>query len=421
MEPKELFTIIEGNQEFLVETLRNLIRVDTSVPPGLNYERLVDIIEPMFQEFSFKTKRVIVPAERLKQIKMPLEGDRVNLVASKEMGLPPVSIYAHMDVVPVEGEWKHDPFAGEMEQGYIYGRGVADMKGSIASLLTALKVMHDLDLKPCFNIHCLMCTDEEIGVYPGAYHLAQEGYFKGHLMWLECGFQEPIELESAAGMIDTEIIVVGKSCHSGLNFLGINALEESIPILNELMALKKAVQQRESTTAVYQVPGGTRKATPMFNIDIINSGIKSNIVPGTCRIVVNRRYLPEERFEEIIRETEEAIARGAKKSQALEVKVEHTHVYIPLVIDTKSEYAERSRRVRRLVHGYDQFSVTGAGISTDMGFVIQVLGSNKVVIFAPRRLSYNQNTHAPDEHIAVNDLVNTAKEVLLYLTIDSGA
>lgn len=415
MKQKELFAIIERNAEFLVETLRNLVKVDTSVPPGWNYDRLVDILEPMFQEFSFKTKRVIVPPAQLKQIKMQLEGERVNLVASKELGLPPVSVYAHMDVVPAVGEWKHDPFAGDIEDGYIYGRGVSDMKGSIASLLTALKVMHDLDLKPCFDIHCMMCTDEEIGVYPGAYHLAREGYFKGHLIWLEPGYQDPIEVGSAAGMIDIEIIVVGKGCHSGQNFLGINALEESIPILNELMALKRIVQKKESATMVYMADGRPKRATPMFNIDIINSGTKSNIVPDTCRIVVNRRYLPEESFEVIVKETEEAIAQGARESRALEVKTDYTHVYIPSVLDTKSEYAERARRVRHLVHGYDQFSVIHSGGSLDVGFVTDVLGNHKVVTFGPRRIS-DVSMHAPDEHIAINDLVDTAKEILFYLT-----
>lgn len=418
MKHEELQSAVERNEEFLVKTLRNLIKVDTSVPPGLNYGHLVDVIEPIFQGFSFKTERVVVPEEKLKQIKLPLEGARVNLVASKEIGLPAVSVYAHMDVVPVAGEWKHEPFAGEIEGGYIYGRGVSDMKGPIACLLTALKVMHDLELKPCFDIHCMMCTDEEVGVYPGSLHLAHEGYFKGHLLWLEPGFQEPIEMGSAAGIVDTKIMVVGKGCHSGMNFLGVNALEESIPILNELMALKRLVQQRESETIVFPSPDGFRKATPMFNIDVINSGTKSNIVPDLCRIVTNRRYLPGEKYEEVIQEMDEAIARGIKKSQALEVKVDHTHVYTPSFVDIKSKYAERARQVRRLVHGYDQISVIGMGGSLDLGFVSQVMGCNDIAILGPIR-NKDRSAHAPDEHVAINDLMNTAKEILLYLTLDS--
>ncbi|MFC1937001.1 M20 family metallopeptidase [Chloroflexota bacterium] len=417
MKTQEVFTAVEKNREYLIETLRQIVAVDTSVPPGLNYGRLADVVEPIFRSFSFRTERVIVPEEKLAQIKMPLQGERVNLVASKELGLPPVSVYAHMDVVPVEGEWKHDPFGGEIEGAYIYGRGVSDMKGAIAALLTALKVMHDMNLKPHFDIHCMICSDEEIGVYPGAYHLALEGYFKGHFVWLEPGYQDPLEVRAAAGIIDTEIIVTGKSCHSGFNFLGVNALEESIPILDELMALKREVQQRESATLIYMTPTGPMKATPMFNIDIINSGIKSNIVPAICRIVVNRRYLPEENYEDIIRETDEAIARGRGKSKAIGVKVEHTHSYVPSVRDINSEFAERARRAKRLVHGYEQISVVDMGGSLDMGFVIQTLHNDKVVTFGPRRTGEN-TAHSPDERIAVADLVSMAKEILLYLTLD---
>ena len=47
-------------------------------------------------------------------------------------------IYAHMDVVPAEGEWDTDPFGAVQKNGRVYGRGVSDCKGSVAALVAAL-------------------------------------------------------------------------------------------------------------------------------------------------------------------------------------------------------------------------------------------------------------------------------------------
>jgi succinyl-diaminopimelate desuccinylase len=100
LEYEKAFSEIEKNREFLIDTLRRMVRVNTSNPPGLNYDKLADVTETIFKSFGFKTERVISPFERIAAIKLPLKGDRVNLVATKGAGRPPVTIYAHMDVVP---------------------------------------------------------------------------------------------------------------------------------------------------------------------------------------------------------------------------------------------------------------------------------------------------------------------------------
>lgn len=414
---EEVFQCVEANQGFLIDTLRALLRVDTCVPPGANYASLIEVMEPLFQEFGFETERVVIPWEKVASIPLALKGDRINLVARRDRGLPPVSIYGHMDTVPVEGVWKYDPFGGESDNGCIYGRGTADMKGAIACLLTALKVMTELDLEPKFDIRCLLCTDEEVGVYPGAYHLALEGYFRGQLIWLELGWQGPIILQAAAGMVDTEVTVVGRSCHSGLNFFGINAVEEAVPILNELLLLKKEVEIRQSQIALLPlVNAPCPNMTPMLNIDIISGGSKSNVVPGSCRIVVNRRYIPEEQYENVVSEIEEAVRRGAQNSKALEVNVKHLHAYKPVVIDVEGGYVDRAKRARRLVHGFQSAFVSGGlSGSTDMGFVTDVLGTKEVIAFGPCLIA-NTSYHAADEHVTIDGLVGATKELLHYLT-----
>jgi succinyl-diaminopimelate desuccinylase len=415
---QEAFARIEKNQEFLIDTLRRMVRVNTSNPPGLNYDRLADVTEPIFKSFGFKTERVISPFERIADIKLPLQGDRVNLVATKETGRPPVTIYAHMDVVPAEGKWTHDPFGGEVSGGKIWGRGTLDMKGEAACLLNALKVMNDLGVSPVFDLNVLFCTDEEIGFYPGVYYLAQRGYVKGHVMWLETGSQEPLQAGSSAGMLDTEITITGKSAHSGRNWAGVNAIEEAIPILDELYALKKKIQSRPSADKSRMTENGLVPLTGLFNIDIIRAGVKSNIVPDTCTIVTNRRYLSEEKYEEVVKELDGAIARGRQSSRALDVKVEHRHCYRPVVIDTNTTCAIRARKVRGTVHGWDpdKFTIVASSGSIDMGFALEPTGITGVASFGSRR-TYNTTGHGVDEYCAIDELVNLSKEIYLYLTM----
>ncbi len=409
------FEAVEANREYIVTTLRKLVNIDTTVPPGRNYEKLVAALEPDFKKFGFTTERVIVPEEKVKEIPYPLEGPRVNLVARKDVGKEAVSIYGHMDVVPIEEGWKCDPFAGIVEDDTFYGRGASDMKGSIACLMGALKVMHDLSLEPNFSMHCLLCTDEEIGVYPGVYHLALNGYVQGHMLNLELGAQEPIIMQACEGGIDVIITGIGKSCHSGMNFMGVNALEEMVPVIKELLALKKQVEKRESKVPSFPLPNApSTQLTPMFNLSVMRSGAKPNITPGECNLTVNRRYIPEEKYEDVVKEILDAIERGKAKSKLLDIKVRCIHNYPPVVFDMESAYMKKMKEARRAVHDYGDFMVGGLGGSTDMGCVAVALKTDKFVGVSPARAN-NLSAHAANERVGISDLVSMTKELVHYL------
>jgi len=417
LDHQKIFAEIEKNQDFLLDTLRSMLKINTVNPPGLNYDKMADLLEPIYESLGYQTKRVIVPPEKLTQIPYPIKGDRVNVVASKQFGKPPICIYGHIDVVPVENNWTHDAFGGEVVGGRIYGRGTVDMKGQIACLITALKIINDLKITPQFDINCMMCTDEEVGVYPGAYHLALEGYFKGQLMWLEPGFQEPVTVSSAAGNLNVTITVKGKASHSGRNWMGVNALEESVPILVELVELKKKVQAREAKEGIVRTTTGSRKLTPLFNVDVIHSGVKANIVPDLCTIIVNRRYIYEENYDDVAREINEAVNRGQAKSKALGVEISFSHSYSPTLINTNSRNAVRARKVRSMVHGFVDFMTISNTSSIDLGFVQGVTGTNDAVAFGTDRES-NGSAHAGNEYAEISDLLSLAKEIALYLTLE---
>lgn len=422
MSLEEAFKLAEKRELEAVKILRKLISINTCVPPGKNYDKFVDLIEPKFRELGFKTERVLVPEEKIKKIPMPLEGSRVNLVASREVGKETITLYAHMDTVPIdEEEWTVDPFSGVVREGRIYGRGACDNKGPIAGWITAFEIIKELGLEPRYDIICCVCTDEEIGIYPGIYHLALEGYVKG-VVFGE-GFQVPLIRMGNAGTVDVTVTTIGKSCHSGRNFMGVNALEGIVPILVELMKLKHEVEKRKSCIPLEPelVPkaleaGRSDKMEPMFNLNIIQSGTKSNVVPAKCTLVINRRYIPDEKYEDVIAEIQEAIGKGKSQKKALNIKVAYNHIYPPYKPDPNSKYVKRMVETLKLVQGYkdEDFLKGGSSSSTDMAFVQQALKTDKFVHFGPGRRAESRS-HGADENIRVSDLTAYIKELIYYL------
>jgi len=282
--------------------------------------------------------------------------------------------------------------------------------------------MNELNLIPHFNLICTLCTDEEIGVYPGIYHLAKEGYVKGHILNTELGTQLPIIMGGVAGMVDVTIRTKGRSCHSGMNFLGINAVEEMVPILVELLKLKKEVEKRESKVplipALRSLGAPSDQMTPMFNLDIIRGGNKANIVPSECELLINRRYIPEEHYEDIVEEIRAAIERGQANSKALDVEVTFTHANYPFKADTENQYSQKMRAALKAVHGYQDsdFVYGGASGSTDMGFVAHALNTDKFIGVGAITLD-NISAHQPDEWVRIDDLLNMTKQLVHYLAL----
>jgi len=409
-----IFAAVEAKEGALLERLRQIIRIDNCIPPGRNYDTLVDLLEPQFQRYGFTTARVIIPEEHWRTIPLPLEGARVNLVARKGTGKPPLTIYAHMDTVPIEEGWQYDPFGAELHDGRIYGRGVADMKGTIASLLTAAEIMDELGLEPVWDLNACICTDEEIGVYPGIWHLAKEGYVTAPILCME-GSQEPVLRLGSNGSVDVTITVKGRSCHSGANYLGVNAIEETVPIMVELMALKGQVESRRSALPLAPAPGAPSHLCPMFNLDIIHAGVKSNIVPATCTLLINRRFIPEERYEDVQQEIRDAVERGAEKSRALDVEVSFMQSYPAYYQSPDHPLAHKLIAIMKRIHGYSDgdFVRTGSGGSTDMANVSETLGTDQIATVGMGRTGESK-AHGANESVRLSDAKAHIKE-LLYL------
>ncbi|MFW6415109.1 MAG: M20/M25/M40 family metallo-hydrolase [Thermodesulfobacteriota bacterium] len=146
------------------ELLQKLIRFDTSNPPGNELE-CISFIKELLTEAGIEVQILA---------KSP---QRPNLIARlKGRGeTRPLLLYGHADVVPADSrEWKHPPFAGDLVEGEVWGRGALDMKGGLAMMLAAvLRVGHNsLDLPG--DVILAVVSDEETGGNLGAKFLTEE-------------------------------------------------------------------------------------------------------------------------------------------------------------------------------------------------------------------------------------------------------
>lgn len=85
-----------------------------------------------------------------------------------------MGVLLHLDVVPEGSGWKYGPFAGEIEDGKIYGRGALDDKGPTIAAFYAIKILKDLGFQPEKGIRLILGLDEETGWSGMDYYLAQE-------------------------------------------------------------------------------------------------------------------------------------------------------------------------------------------------------------------------------------------------------
>ena len=167
-----------------VALLQELIRFDTTNPPG-NEEACVSHIEALLREHGIESERY----ERTP--------GRPNLVArhAGANGGPPLLLYGHVDVVTTAGQhWSRPPFAGEIADGYVWGRGALDMKSGVAMCVASFVAAHEAG--SATPLALLVLSDEEDGGDDGAKFLADErpevlggarhalGEFGGATQWI---------------------------------------------------------------------------------------------------------------------------------------------------------------------------------------------------------------------------------------------
>jgi len=148
----------------VVEVLRDLLRFDTTNPPG-NEGECIGYVRRLVEDAGAETTI------------LARDDARPNLIARVRGAgeAPPLLLYGHVDVVTTANQpWTHPPFAGELVDGWVWGRGALDMKGGVAMMLDAFLGAARGELQPRGDVILCVLSDEENGGDFGAGFLCRE-------------------------------------------------------------------------------------------------------------------------------------------------------------------------------------------------------------------------------------------------------
>lgn len=393
--------------------LAAMIAVDTCFPPASRYAEFCDLVISLAADLGGSVERINVPPVLWQTD--GVTGDRVNLLLRPDIGppnAPEALIYFHADTAPVGDGWTRPPLELTREDDRLFGRGTADMKGCIAATLAALRHLKGTERPLAFRPVLAICTDEEGGLYPGIRYLAETRPLPPVLLNLNGGALPRI-WGGCLGSMDIAVTGHGLAAHSGRPDQGINALEEMLPVLAALQELRKTVEARITDMPP---PPGESSLSALLSVTAIRAGDKGSALPGKCRIVINRRYLPEEDAAEVRAEIRQTVETAVATTRLRSWHVEEVG-HLPPVTDPSGPWTERwtEARARSSDLAIEDFTLYGSGTSSDFGWV-QKAGIRHMLLGGLMRPE--AGVHGPDEHTTTHDLEALARSIALFLNAD---
>ena len=300
----------------------------------------------------------------------------------------PVFVFAgHTDVVPVGPNWKTDPFEPTVIDGMLYGRGTADMKGSLAAMITATErfVTDFPDHKG--SIGYLITSDEEGSAIDGTVKVCEYLNNKGQNVDY-CLVGEPsstnqlgdVMKNGRRGSLNGSLTLIGKQGHIAYPHLANNPIHLLAPALNGLIA------------EVWD-EGNEYFPKTSFQVSNIHSGTGvTNVIPGTVEIMFNFRYSSESTHEGLQKRVEDIL-----DTHGLEYKIDWNHSGYPF-LTPKGDLVSACMQAVKTVKDIDSELSTSGGTS-DGRFIAPILNA-QVVELGP----LNATIHQVDECVSVQDL-----------------
>ncbi|MDG2949965.1 succinyl-diaminopimelate desuccinylase [Exercitatus varius] len=334
-----------------------------------------------------------VIAQRLEQLGFVIEwmpfNDTLNLWAKHGSGGPVVAFAGHTDVVPPgdESQWTYPPFEAKIVDDILYGRGAADMKGSLAAMVVAAEEYVKANPNHAGTIAFLITSDEEAAAKDGTVRVVETLMARGENIDF-CMVGEPsssntlgdVVKNGRRGSITGNLYIEGIQGHVAYPHLAENPVHKALPFLQELTA--------------YQWDKGNAFFPPTsLQIANIRAGTGSNnVIPGELYVQFNLRYCTEV-TDELIKNT---VAEMLKK-HGLKYRINWD-------LSGKPFLTEVGKLVDSVVNGLE--SIVGikpkldTGGGTSDGRFIALMGA-EVVELGP----LNATIHKVNECVPVADLV----------------
>ena len=300
----------------VTELLQELIRVDTTNPPG-NETPAAELLRSYLEDSGVSCELYA---------KIPERANLVARIPGRSDG-PTLLFLSHTDVVLANAaEWSADPFGGELRDGEIWGRGALDMKGQVAAEAVAIASLAREGFEPAGDLVFCATADEEVGAGFGAQWLCQ-----AHPDAVRCdylineGSGDRVDLGGNAYYLCSvsekmsapfRLRVHGRSGHASMPGIADNALVKAAPLIQSLGAYEPERHLIPEVEALLETVTGVRPTSPgevleraravapllaemvepllslTLSPTMANASQKRNVIPAICDITVDSRLLP---------------------------------------------------------------------------------------------------------------------------------
>jgi carboxypeptidase PM20D1 len=366
----------------------------------------------------------------------------------RDASLAPVLFAAHQDVVPVEpgteGRWTHPPFDGAVAEGFVWGRGAMDDKGSLVCLFEAAEALAAERFRPKRTVYFAFGSDEEVGGRNGAKGIAQTLSDRG--VRLEYVLDEggavtegvvpyvkpPVALIGTAekGFVTVELLVEMPTGHSarpppqtavGVLAAAIDRLEHhpmparltqtsrrmvaaiagQMPFLQRLLATNLWLIKPLLALAPWSLePTINAVLRTTTAPTVVGGGVKENVLPSQAHALINFRILPGDTIDGVLAHVREVVADERVHVRRLERIVSEASPESP---QSSPGYRLLERTIRQSFPGAipATYTVTGA---TDGRYYVGL--AQGVYRFAPFIMRNDDLTrvHGTDERTSVEGL-----------------
>jgi acetylornithine deacetylase/succinyl-diaminopimelate desuccinylase-like protein len=320
-----------------------------------------------------------------------MDTDDPYLVAKKTCDNPEFKLLlqGHIDVVSPVG--MENPFTAEIKDGIMWGRGATDMKSGAAAILTAFIETSKLEDQKG-DVYLAYSTDEE---YKGTQMTA--AIEEGNIPKVDfCIIAEPTEENFAIshkGNAWMKVEFPGKTAHASIPHLGINAIYRAGRFVVELEDYLKNGDFEESL----------QFGKPTMNVGTIAGGTEANIVPSSCSIMIDKRYLPTADVSSFIDEIDMIIKRCKDKDPEFEAITTMIGDWSALCMDTETETFSRVREAVERTRE-TPLKLTDMGGWGEGGY-IQKLGI-PTMYYGPGSFTL---AHTPNETVMVSEIISVTK------------
>ncbi len=399
-----------------------LIRVPSVNPPGDAYRECAELLGVRLEAGGFETEYIRGPGSDPKRPKINVLGLRRG-----QRARPALHLNGHTDVVPPGAGWTVDPFGGEIRDGWLYGRGAADMKAGIAAAVFAAEAVRRSGVNLRGTIEISGTVDEESGGLAGVAHLAATGRVTSRTTDYVI-IPEPFSPDRICighrGVLWFRIVARGRIAHGSMPFLGTSAIDAAADVA---LGLQDAIG--DLVTELPVVPEGARRPTINMNsisggqviegldtsaaLDGHGQGLPSPCVADQCELVVDRRYLLEEGPDAVRAEVRGVLDAVEARRPGIQFEVEELLSVPPTHTPNDCALVESLARAIETTTGAAADLVASPGTYDHKHFQ-RIGGIGQCVAYGPGEL---EQAHQPDERCLLSDITQ-ATQVMALTIVD---